>query len=595
MPIENAYFALVPFTVAALSGLTGWSTAHAFHFLAALAYSAAPVFLFWFAYKLSGRLGASFAAALLWSLISPSSVIPALYADMGSVWGSRRLRNLVYYGEMPHVLALCLLPVALWLLLRYWEKPGARRFSVAALAFAGVMLSNAFGIAAAVITSLALVAVLDGPRVKMLVSLAGIGAGAYLVICRLLPPSLIALIRVRSQLVGGDFRLTAVGGLMAALFLLGMAALWWITRRIPNRILRFAILMTACFSAITVIGYTTTLTFIALPRRYMLEMDLAVCLLLAFALTPRKMSRPVIAAGLLLAAFVAWKDDQFSRRLIRPADIAQSVPYRQARWIAEHLPGERVMVSGEYGFWFNLFADNPQLSGGHEASAPNGMQIIAVYTIYSGQNLGEQDGPISLMWLKAFGCGAITVPGPGSADLYHPIRNPRKFDGLLPLIWREGDDAIYRVPLRSTSLAHVLPASAVVVRRPVHGGDVEPLRPYIAALEDPALPPAKLQWDNPERGRISAPVAAGQLLSLQITYDPGWRAAAGGRKLTIRRDALGMMTIDPQCTGNCTVDVEFTGGAERTVCSVVSAVATVLLALMALFGLRVPRLRRVPN
>ena len=241
------------------------------------------------------------------------------------------------------------------------------------------------------------------------------------------------------------------------------------------------------------------------------------------------------------------------------------------------------MVSGEGSFWFNLVADNPQLSAGHEPSAPNWMQRVAVYTIYSGQNARSQDGPVSIFWLKAFGCGAITVPGTQSKDLYHPIRNPRKFDGLLPLIWREGDDSIFQVPLRSPSLAHVIPAAAVVTRRPVHGLDTEPARRYVAALDDPQMPAAAISWQNPERGRISASLAAGQVISVQITYDPGWQATTRGQRLRIYPDRLGLIVIDPQLTGKCAIDLEFKGGPERTICAAVSSLAAILLLAMLLW------------
>jgi hypothetical protein len=78
------------------------------------------------------------------------------------------------------------------------------------------------------------------------------------------------------------------------------------------------------------------------------------------------------------------------------------------------------------------------MSGGHSPTAINWVRQVAVYTIYTGENAGDQDGPISAIWLMAFGCGAVTVPGPDSGDASRPFRNSSKFDGLLPLIWREG-------------------------------------------------------------------------------------------------------------------------------------------------------------
>jgi hypothetical protein len=303
------------------------------------------------------------------------------------------------------------------------------------------------------------------------------------------------------------------------------------------------------------------------------------CLLIVFAvvaLLSRFPAKAMVAAGaLLLVACVPifWQDSRFARRLIRPAEITSSIQFKQARWIQDHLPGQRVMVSGDTEFWFNLFANNPQLSAGHEPSAPNWMQRVAVYMLYSGANAAAQDGPLCVLWLKAFGCSAITVPGPKSKEAYHPFRNPKKFDGLLPVLWHEEDDTIFGVPSRSPSLAHVIPASAVVSRAPIHGLDIEPLRPYVAAIEDAALPLASLEWDTPEHGRISTQMLPGQAISVQITYDPGWQASVAGRASRTRRDPLGLMIIEPDCRGSCVVDLEFKGGLERQVCSLLSWVA----------------------
>jgi hypothetical protein len=110
--------------------------------------------------------------------------------------------------------------------------------------------------------------------------------------------------------------------------------------------------------------------------------------------------------------------------------------------------------------------------------------------------------------------------------------------------------------------------------------DIEPLRLYVAALEDPTLPPASLTWETPVHGQITAMVAPAQVVSVQINYDPGWRATAGGRRLRIRPDQLGMMIIDPDGAGARSIDLEFTGGPERAVCLAIS-----LLTAAALLGL----------
>jgi hypothetical protein len=588
MPFENTYLPLVSFLVAAGSLIAHCSPAHAFHFLAALAYSLAPVFLFLFAHKESQRLTPSLLAAVLWSLLSPSVLFPKILDDLGTPLGLRRLQNIVFWGETPHNVALCLLPVALLVLSRFLDKPTPCRFALSVLAAAAVMIANAFGMVVISICALFLLLARKEHAWRSWLSVGAMLAAAYLLICRLFPPSLIRLVETNSQLVGGDYRFTSQTSILAGAFLFAMAAVWATTLRLPTTMLRFALLLTACFGTIVALAYQN-LSFIPQPHRYHLEWEVGLCLLVAFALDPllrRLRPKTAVASAvvlLLLLSWVASKDYRYARSLIRPVAITQSIPYQEARWIDTHLPGQRVLIAGEAAWWFNLFANNPQLGAGHEPSAPNWMQRAAVYTIYSGQNAGDQDGPVSVFWLKAYGCGAIVVTGPASYDHYHATRNPRKYDGLLPLVWHSGDDYIYHVPLRSTSLAHVIPASAVVARRPIHGLDIGPVRPYVAALDDPALPLAKLAWQNPDQARISASLSPAQVISVQVTYDPGWRATVSGQSVPVHSDQLGMIVIEPNCSGPCEIDLDFAGGPERTACLVISLLTAIGLAAMLLW------------
>lgn len=81
------------------SYLSRWPPAHVFHFVAALAYAAAPVGLLLLARAISGSLIRGIGAALLWSLLSPSVLFPQILRDIGTPWANRRLQNIVQYGE----------------------------------------------------------------------------------------------------------------------------------------------------------------------------------------------------------------------------------------------------------------------------------------------------------------------------------------------------------------------------------------------------------------------------------------------------------------------------------------------------------------
>ncbi len=181
---------------------------------------------------------------------------------------------------------------------------------------------------------------------------------------------------------------------------------------------------------------------------------------------------------------------------------------------------------------------------------------------------------------------AISVSGPHSQEPYKPFRNPKKFDGVLPEVWRGGkDDVIYRVPRRSTSLAHVVRPRDLPTRRPIHGLDIDPIRPYVAALDDPSLPAAEMIWLNEHAARISARMQKDQILSVQISYHPGWNATVNGERRRTYGDHLGQLVIEPACDGACTVDLTYDGGIEMRIA------AHHLPARPGRRGIRTPTLR----
>ena len=105
---------------------------------------------------------------------------------------------------------------------------------------------------------------------------------------------------------------------------------------------------------------------------------------------------------------------------------------------------------------------------------------------------------------ESFRCRRSGVFGSRSEEFWKPYAHPTKFEGLLPVLWREDDVTIYRIPQRTASLAHVVPESAIVLRKPGGARDIGALEAYGAALDDPALPAAGLQWEGRNRIRIAA-------------------------------------------------------------------------------------------
>src|SRR5262249_22417322 len=120
MPLHNVYGPVFHHAVAAISLALKISPALAFHFLTAVCYCLRPVTVFWMTTRLTGSRACGFWAGLLYSAISPASLlIPAIRADVGGPFFLRRLYNAVVWGEQPHVASLALAPVVI-LALRKW-------------------------------------------------------------------------------------------------------------------------------------------------------------------------------------------------------------------------------------------------------------------------------------------------------------------------------------------------------------------------------------------------------------------------------------------------------------------------------------------
>jgi hypothetical protein len=120
------------------------------------------------------------------------------------------------------------------------------------------------------------------------------------------------------------------------------------------------------------------------------------------------------------------------------------------------------------------------------------------------------------------------------------------------------------------------------------------VEPYVAALEDSRYPLATFQWKGMSEAEIRATVERGQVVAVQVTYDSGWEAYANGKRQPIRGDAIGLMAIEPECTGPCEISLRYTGGTERVVTRAMSLAAMlVALAFGWLGGHRRPRWPRV--
>jgi hypothetical protein len=596
MPYRGVYAPLFPHLAAVAALVARSSAASAFHFLAALFYCLGPVTLFWMVRRLSNSTTQGFLAGLLYSSVSPAAImLPVIRADVRGWFNLTRLYNVVIYGETPHVAALTLIPLTVIALDAALRSRKPWHYALAALSLAAVVLTSVTGaIGLAMIALAYLISRRQDVRGSLL--RAGlIAVVAYGIVGPWFPPSTVRLIALNSQWsLGNHFPFSAWHVLYAAILFGSMLGLNLLLNRLGTaESVRFAVLVLLFSGAVVLLAYFwPSIAVLPQPLRFRLEMEMACCLAVAAAVVriPRKAPRIVTIALLCLVSVAELAHNrQRANEIIQAADLKNRVEYKEAQWFEQNMRGRRVFAPGSVALWMNVFNDVPQLGGCCDQSVPNWEQRVALYTIYSGQNAGDRDGEICLLWLKAYGVHAAGVSGPGSREYFLAFNNPRKFDGLLPVLWRDGADVIYGVPQRSDSLAHVILPSQMISRKPVHGLDVEPLRPYVAALDDSGLPAAEMQWINNRSASITATLRPGDLVSVQESFDEGWRARVNGVDRKIKEDALGMMVIDPQCVGACSIEMRFEDTGEMRI----AKIAMILCVSACLVGL-IMSLRRRP-
>jgi hypothetical protein len=498
-------------------------------------------------------------------------LVPLLAQDMGSAWRPRRLQDLIVYGEGPHVAALTLLPLVLILLIVAFERRRPIWWLLAALGISSVLLTNWLATTELILMLAAwLLAYPEKPWWKQWLAAAGLGAGAYAIASPWIPPRTVwAFVHSEEFRAGGYTAQPASRLLMLAAALAGLLLLLWLCRRFRAPApLRFAILFLYPTFLITMSSIASDPALMPHRLRFHLVMEMGIALLLGVGgglAMERFPSRwKLYSACVLLAwcSFPAARYAAHARRIIQPVNIGETVEYQEARWLHENVAGGRVFVPGSIRFFLNAFTDVPQFAGGFDPGVVNPLWAGASYQILSGENAGQREGEIAILWLRTFGIDAVAVSGPKSREAYRDYRNPRKFDGLLPEAWRDGDDVIYRVPRRSEGLAHVVRRGDLAARQPVNGIDVEPVLPYVAALEDASRPLATLTWRSRHEAVIVARLEKSEILSVQISYHPGWKASVDGRPRRVYGDNLGQLVVEPECDGACTVALQYNGGIE---------------------------------
>jgi hypothetical protein len=589
-PLEFTYAPLIPALISVINRVFHLSPALALNVLTASIYCLGPLAFYLLSWRLSRLPGYSFAAALAWSLASPVALlIPDGNFLLSSLWSARRLHLAFDWDELPHLASLTLLPLAVWSLACALQSRRLRDYATAGFAMSGMMLANMFGVVLTGLVVLTVPLAMDR-RFRLSLALRAVltAALAYVVVSPWVPPSLLMTIRSNAAR-NGEGASSAESAIALGIVGVSFWIVWCLLARYANRWpTRWMCLFGCVAILIPALGQYGHMHFLPQPNRYKVEAELAIVWMMVFALRP-VIERVPARVRILLAfplMFLAGKQmlslGLVAERLTTPVDVKQSIEYRSAQWVAENLPEQRVMMGGSMGNFLNAFTSMGQLSAQPYTTAPNWEEQIAVYTIYTGQNSGDHDGEFSLLWLKAFGVQAVAVPGPRSPEYWKPFTSPRKFEGMLPVLWRENDTTIYRVPQRFASLAHVMRPDQLVRRAPIHGLDTDDVQRFVTAL-DSASRQAVMEWHGANRVRIRALLKPGEIVSTQINYHPGWHATVKGGDRPVHADGIGLMVVNPDCLGDCEIILDYDGGWSSRLCRAASRGILLLLLAASLF------------
>lgn len=546
---DYIYPPMLRYGTAGLAILSGVSTARAYHIYTGILYCAGIAGVWLLARTLGFRRSWAAVAAAAAAVLSPSFLILASYRQDAALHMPQRLNVLLKWGEGPHISALALLPFALLFTWRALRGGAPAAIVLAALFSALVVGHNFYGACSlAVLFGLAVWSIgaelrerTVAPRAAAIVVLS-YGFSAWW-----LTPSYVRITVENLKLVAQPGN--SWSRWVAAAVAIGFGALTWRLARSRKCGAPALFLAGGALSfGLVVIGhYYAGFRVVGEPHRFVPELDLVLILALAALLQRLSASAgrktrwaAILAVVAAFAASYPYLSAPWSIFVSDP-DYRRRPEYRMTEWIAAHLPGSRVFATGSLRFWYDAWKDGAQVGGGSDQGLLNGTLSMVQWQVIRDAAAGRD-----IAWLKAVGADAIAVHQPPSAVIFFEYTDPRKFAGVLPAIFDDGNgDVLYAVPRRFPSRARIVNLEEIerLGPIPVSNENRADIEAYVRAVEEGPAREVEMRRDAPESIVLRARLDPGEALLVQESYDPAWRAYAAGRVLPISKDAAGFMLV----------------------------------------------------
>jgi hypothetical protein len=542
---DYVYAPATRYGAAIASMMFGVVPARGYHIYIAIMYCLGVSGVYFLVRTGTGSRAAAWLAACAEAVLSPIFLLLKSYREDSLHWMPERLNALIKWGEGPHMCAMAIIPFALAFSLMAFRNGRRWTIAAAALSCALVVSNNLYGALAlgiffpVLVWSVHVSGKPDFPVWRRATFIVLLTAG----LCAWwLTPSFIRLTARNLMLVAlpGN-RWSEFAGVLIALAFAAVA--WW-----AGRVARFSawsvfVAGSVLFFGVEVLGQAWFhFRITGEPLRFVPEFEIVVILAAVEGIrrlwTIRRWAAIAVAA--LCFSFSA-------NYLARPwsvyfpdPDYRQRVEYRMTEWIAKNLPGSRVFPFGSVSYWYTTWRDLPEVVGGSDQGMQTMLPSMARYQLRI-----ENDPQRDLYWLQSLGADAVMFHEKNSEEIYHEVVNPRKFMGLLPVIYDHGGDIVYRVP-RRPGLARVVDEQRISHLAPIpwSNENKQQLRAYAETLEAIDAP-ANYTRPALDKIDISAVTAPGQSVLVQENYDPGWKAFIDGKGARIETDVVGFMRVRP--------------------------------------------------
>jgi hypothetical protein len=355
-----------------------------------------------------------------------------------------------------------------------------------------------------------------------------------------------------------------------------LLALWLLSRWgwPESRYLTLLLLATYCFGFLVTCFYAYGWNALPESRRYALEYELFLVLLVVECFRVLLARRPWIGRLCLLVVLLqitpaVARFVKHRYELWTPVPREQTPEFRVASALAALEPTGRLFLSGGSRFRFNSWYLYPQVGGVFETGLRNRIPVDIGYQVRTdiGSPRGEEAAS-SILQLRALAVEYVVVHGPNSEEFYRDFKYPNKFEGLLEKVWSQGDDRIYRLaPVR---LAHLVRPGELPGYAPRYGR-FDGIAAYVAAMSDAARPGLEFAWRGPSEATVSGPAPEGYRMAVAVSFEEGWEAWQDGAAIPVERNALGFFTVAPRPAAQTVITLRYRAPVETRVAAGVSA------------------------